>query len=167
MGRNVPILIKQRGLASLISVLLLAAGAAAEEAGCAATGDPLVSVERLQEGFAGRSGERTVIGADGCFTVDRVVGDVARSRLRTGRLDRDQLLEVRAAIDAAGFATLPERAGDPPPVNPSILTVTLQGTTKLLGAPAGATAAEIQARAQGPASRLATLAAKLLELTGS
>ena len=80
---------------------------------------------------------------------------------------RDQLLEVRAAIDAAGFATLPERAGDPPPVNPSILTVTLQGTTKLLGAPAGATAAEIQARAQGPASRLATLAAKLLELTGS
>jgi hypothetical protein len=167
MGGDVHRLIMQRGLALSLGVLLLAGGAAAKGTGCAAMGDPLVVVERLQQGFAGLSGERTAIDADGCYTVHRVAGDVALSQLRAGRLDHDQLLEARAAIDAAGFATLPEAAGDPPPVNPSILTVTLHGTTKMVGAPAGATLADIQSRAHGPAAQLTTLAAKLLELTGS
>src|SRR5262245_58542360 len=66
----------------------------------------MIVVELLQSGFAGQSGERTSIGEDGCFTVDRVLNDKV-SRLRSGRLALDQILSVRAAIDIANIASLP------------------------------------------------------------
>jgi hypothetical protein len=130
----------------------------------------MIVVELLQSGFAGQSGERTSIGEDGCFTVDRVLNDKV-SRLRSGRLALDQILSVRAAIDIANIASLPNRAGESPVVNPTIVLVTYRGATKSLVMASGANLDDIAALGRGsredPSARLARLAARLLQLTSS
>lgn len=90
--------------------------AAASVATCAGGQPSMIVVERLQGGVAGQTGERTLIGEDGCFAVDRTLNGKVIVQLRSGRLGPNEMGSVRAAIDAAGFASLPEQIGDPPMV---------------------------------------------------
>jgi hypothetical protein len=127
-------------------------------------GNVLVTVERLQGGFSGQTGDRISIGEDGCFTVDRVINDKMVSRLRSGKLSSDRIASARAAIEAAHITSLPDRSGTLPPVNPTTLSISYRGTTKTVVAPSG-TSIEGMAVLEG--GSLARLAARLIELTGS
>lgn len=131
---------------------------------CTITGNVLITIEHLQGGFAGQTGDRTSIGEDGCFTVDRVVNGKAVSRRRSGRLGPDRIASARAAIETARIASLPDRSGTPPPVNPATLSVSYRGVTKTVVAPSGTS---IEGMAALGNDSLARLAARLLELTGS
>jgi hypothetical protein len=138
---------------------------------CPVENTTMIVVERLQSGFAGQTGERTSIGEDGCFIVDRVLNGKALSRLRSGRLGPDRIMSARAAIDIANIASLANRAGESPVVNPTIVSVTYRGVTKAVVMAAGSSLDDIAALGKGPpedpSARLARLAARLLELTGS
>jgi len=143
---------------------------AASVASCSGGSNLLISVELLQEGFAGRTGDRTSIAENGCFTVDHLLNGKVISRPRVGRLGPDQILSARAAIDAASIASLRERTGSPPPVNPAFVSITYGGVTKVIVAPAGTSLKDVEALGKGPSddpsARLARLAVRLLELTG-
>jgi hypothetical protein len=160
-----------KALMAIVGLVSLLQAPAESAASCPGGSDPLIVVERLQGGVAGQTGERTSIGEDGCFTVDQLLDGKVISRLRSGRLGPDRLLSARAAIEAAGIASLPDRAGNPPMVNPAFVSVTYGGVTKVAVAPAGASLEDVGALGRGsaedPAARLARLAARLLELTGS
>lgn len=158
--RLTKILVTMAGLALLIALEPQTPSRSQESC---PVGNMLIIVERLQGGFAGQTGERTSIGEDGCFTVDRVLNGKTVSRLRSGRLDPDRISSVRAAIDAARIASLPDRTGAPPPVNPATLSIIHRGVTKTVVAPSGTSIEGMVALGNG----LARLAARLLELTGS
>lgn len=158
-------------LVAIVGLVSLLQAAPASAASCSEEGNFLIRVERLQEGFAGRTGERTSIAEDGCFTVDRLLNGNVITRLRLGRLGPDQILSARAAIDATGVASLPDRTGNPPAINLAVVSITYRGVTKELVMPAGADPKDVAAlgdgRADDPSVRLARLAVHLLELTGS
>lgn len=140
-------------------------------ASCSGEGALLIRVELLQEGFAGQTGERTTVTEDGCFTVDRLLNGEVISHLRSGRLGPDRMLSARAAIESANIAALPDRIGSPPPVNPAFVAVTYKGATKTLVAPAGTSLKGLEGLGKEPSeeplARLARLALRVLELTGS
>jgi hypothetical protein len=149
----------------VVAALLPALGSAASaqpDGGCPA-GDALIALEYLQSGFSGSTGERTSIGDDGCFTVDRVVNGKAVERLRSGLLNPDRVATLRAAIEAANIMSLPDRSGAAPPVNPATLSISYQGVTKTVVAPPGTGIEGMKALGDGA---LARLAAVLVELTG-
>jgi hypothetical protein len=130
-----------------------------------------IIVERIQGGFAGQTAERTSIGEDGCFTVDRLLNGKVIARLHSGRIDRDGIWSMRSAFDSADFASLPAQGGAPAVVNPAFLSVTYRGVTKTAALTSGADIEGIRALSRGsqndPVTRLAVLALRLLELTDS
>jgi len=160
-----------RILAAIFGLLTLLQPPLQVEASCSAANSVLIRVELLQEGIAGRTGERTTIGDDGCFSADRLLNGKVISHLRSGQLGVDRMRSVRAAIEEAGLASLPDRMGIPPTVNPAFVIVSYRGAVKTIAAPPGAGPKEIEALAKGqsgePSARLARLVARLLELTGS
>jgi hypothetical protein len=148
---------------ALLPVLAPATPARLQDS-CTITGNVLITIEHLQGGFAGQTGDRTSVAEDGCFTVDRVVNGKAVSRLRSGRLGPDRIASARAAIEAADITSLPDRSGTPPPVNPVTLSISYRGVTKTVVAPPGT---NIEGMAALGSGSLVRLAARLLELTGS
>jgi len=145
-------------------LLTLAPPAAAQPHDLCPMGNVLITVERLQGGVSGETGERTSIGEGGCFTVDRVMNGQTVSRLRSGQLSPDQVASARTAIEAADITSLPDRSGTPSPVNPVTLSISYRGATKTVVAPTGTSIDSMASRESGS---LARLAARLLELTGS
>jgi hypothetical protein len=147
---------------SALSLALASPTSAQPESRCRVS-DVLIAVEYLQSGFSGSTGDRTSIGEDGCFTVDRVVDGKAVERLRSGQLNPDRIASMRAAIETANIGSLPERSGAVPPVNPATLSISYQGVTKTVVAPPGTSIAGMTALGDGFLARLASV---LLELTG-
>lgn len=122
---------------------------------------PLIVVEQVQNGFAGRTGERTSLGEDGCYSVEAVF-DGSAGHLRSGLLGADRVAAVRAAVAAADLASLPDKAGAAHVVNPMTVSVTCAGVTRTVTAPGGTAIADMTAIGNGA---LARLAAVVLALT--
>lgn len=126
-------------------------------------------VELLQAGFAGGSGERATIAADGAYAVERVLNGQVRARLREGRLAPETMATLRAAIKAARLGDMPARLGAPPAVNAATLTVRAGAVVRTVSAPGGTGADGFVAMARDapgtPEARLAELSAQILTLT--
>lgn len=117
---------------------------------------PLIVVEHLQSGFAGRTGERTSLGEGGCYSVDALFNDET-GHLRSGQLGPEPMAAVRAALAAADLPSLPEAAGVPPRINPATLSVTCGGVTRTVVAPAGTAIRDMTANGDGALARLGGL----------
>lgn len=155
--------------AGIVSAVCFSQAEAASSASCSIGSDILIKIELLQGGIAGQSGERTIIAADGCFTVDRVLNDQVTEHLRSGRLGPDQILGARAAIEGAGIASLPARTGSARPVNSALVSITYEGATKAIAVPAASSLEDVEALGAGPPeapiAKAARLVVRLLRLT--
>ncbi len=131
----------------------------------------LIVMERVQGGFAGETSERTRIGEDGCFSIERVLNGKVIAHVRSGQLGPEQIRNGRSAISAADFKSIPHTTGTPAVVNPAFLSITYQGVTKTAALMSGTEIDGIRALAGGspqdPATRLADLFIRLTNLTGS
>jgi hypothetical protein len=154
---------------AIVGAVCLLHATATPAASCGVEGNPLIKIELLQGGFAGQSGERTLIGADGCFTVDRVLNGRVTERVRSGSLGPEQMSSVRTAIEDADIAALPDTAGTPRPVNPALVTIAYGSIVRTVAAPAASGIEDVEALAKGPpetpVARAARLVASLLRLT--
>jgi hypothetical protein len=138
-------------------------------AGASSPAEPTIAVELLQVGFAGQSGERTTVAADGAYAVQRVLNGQVRAKVREGRLTRAAMETLRAAIAAARLEDMPPRLGTPPAANPASLTVRAGAVIRTLPAQGGTGADGFAALARDapgtPAARLVGLAARVFALT--
>ncbi len=149
-------------IAALSALLLaLAAPASAQPESLCPGVHVLIAVEYLQSGFAGRTGERTTIGEDGCYVVEFVLNGEAAGRVRSGQLGPRLTASMRAAIEAADIMSWPDRSGAPGSINPALLSISYKGVTKTVVAPAGTGIDGMTAIGDGAPARLA---ARLLEL---
>lgn len=149
-------------LSAVAVAAVMSAAAAQPETPCRA-GAPLIVVEAVQSGFAGRTGERTSLGEDGCYSVERVFNGTAE-HLRSGQLGADPMAAVRAALAASDLPSLPGKVGVAGAVNPATLSVTCGGVTRTVIAPAGTAITAMTAIGNGA---LARLAAVVVELTAA
>ena len=150
----------RRCLATVFAVVValpaLASPAPARPESPCPAGALLIVVEHVESGFAGRTGERTSLGEDGCYSVDALFNDKA-GHLRSGHLGPEPMAALRAALAAADLPSLPETAGAAPKINPATLSVTCRGVTRTVVAPAGTAIKDMTADGNGALAGLGGL----------
>ncbi|HET6468326.1 MAG TPA: hypothetical protein VFG43_08115 [Geminicoccaceae bacterium] len=87
-----------------------------------------IEIRQAQSGFAGVTGKIWTVEPSGAWRVQSFMNDRIEPAAHSGQLEPGQLATLAAGLEQLNLPDLPSRLGEPPPVNPSTVTISYGGT---------------------------------------